>query len=252
MEGWIKIHRKLKDHWIWKSENRLKWWIDILITVNHADTKVLIKGSLIEVKRGQSIRSLDSWAKDWNVSKGSVRDFFNLLKSDHMIQSESLRFTTRITVCKYEDYQGSLNAEETLRKRRGNAEETLRVHKQERKELNNENNENNILSIFEKFRIKYPGTKRGLDIEFSNFSKKYNPEIIGELVSGLEKEIDHRKRAVVIGAFIPEWKNLQTWINQKCWEQEFQELAPKINIPQNNFRVPKFENYVSGQHLLQD
>ena len=23
-----------------------------------------------------------------------------------------------------------------------------------------------------------------------------------------------------MGAFVPEWKNLQTWINQKSWEEE--------------------------------
>ena len=131
MEGWIKLHRKLKDHWIWKSDNRLKWWIDILMTVNHDDAKVLIKGTLIECKRGQSVRSLDSWGRDWNVTKGAVRDFFRLLQNDAMLHTESLQITTRITVCNYEDYQTELHAEETQKKRNANAEETQRVHKQE-------------------------------------------------------------------------------------------------------------------------
>ncbi|HEY5590662.1 MAG TPA: hypothetical protein VIK55_06550 [Paludibacter sp.] len=134
MEGWIKLHRQIKDHWLWKSDNRFKWWIDILLTVNHSESKVLIKGTLIECKRGQSIRSLESWAKEWNVSKGAVRDFFKLLQSDEMLTTESLQFTTRITVCKYEDYQTELHAEETLKKRKGNAKETLALPKQECKE----------------------------------------------------------------------------------------------------------------------
>ena len=133
-EGWIKIHRQLKDHWLWKSERRLKWWIDILLTVNHSDSKVMIKGNLIECKRGQSIRSLDTWAKDWNVSKGAVRDFFRLLQSDGMLLTESLQFTTRITICKYEDYQTELNVKETQKKRTKNGKETLSVPKQECKE----------------------------------------------------------------------------------------------------------------------
>lgn len=134
MEGWIKLHRQIKDHWLWKSDNRFKWWVDILLTVNHTDSKVLIKGTLIECKRGQSIRSLESWAKEWNVSKGAVRDFFKLLQSDQMLQIESLQFTTRITVCNYEDYQDELNAKETQKKRKENAEETLALPKQECKE----------------------------------------------------------------------------------------------------------------------
>ena len=137
-EGWIKLHRQIKEHWLWKSENRLKWWIDILLTVNHNDSKVLIKGTLIECKRGQSIRSLESWAKEWNVSKGAVRDFFKLLQSDQMLITESLQFTTRITVCKYEDYQTEVNTEKTQRKRKENAEETQALPKQEEKECKEE------------------------------------------------------------------------------------------------------------------
>lgn len=142
MEGWIKIHRQIKDHWLWKSERRLKWWFDILLTVNHSDSKILIKGNLIECKRGQSVRSLETWAKDWNVTKGAVRDFFKLLESDQMLYTESLHITTRITVCKYEDYQTEQYAEKTHRKRKTNAEETQGVHKQEgEEEIKNDNNE---------------------------------------------------------------------------------------------------------------
>ena len=152
-EGWIKLHRHIKDHWLWKSDNRLKWWIDILLTVNHSESKVLIKGTLIECKRGQSIRSLESWAKDWNVSKGAVRDFFKLLQSDEMIVIESLVFTTRITVCKYEDYQTEVNAKETQKKRKGNAKETLALPKQEYKE-EEEYKEVFIYSKFYDFELK--------------------------------------------------------------------------------------------------
>ena len=146
MEGWIKIHRQIKDHWLWRSDRRLKWWIDILLTVNHNDSKVLIKGKLIECKRGQSIRSLETWAKEWNVTKGAVRDFFKLLESDQMLYTESLQITTRITVCKYEEYQTELHAEKTHRKRTGNAQETHRIPKQEGEEgIKKEKNEKNII-----------------------------------------------------------------------------------------------------------
>ena len=39
MDGWIMLHRKITEHWIWGDPVKLKWWIDILITVNHADEK---------------------------------------------------------------------------------------------------------------------------------------------------------------------------------------------------------------------
>jgi hypothetical protein len=131
MEGWIKIHRKIKDHWIWKSQNRFQWWIDILLSVNHADTKVLIKGNLIECKRGQSVRSLETWARDWNVTKKTVKEFFELLQKDSMLLYESIQISTRITVCNYDNYQIEVNAKETKGKRKVNGEETDTTPKQE-------------------------------------------------------------------------------------------------------------------------
>ena len=95
MEGWISLHRRIKEHWIWQSDNRLKWWIDLLLTVNHESKKVLIGGMLVDCNRGQSIRSLSSWAKDWNVSKKTVRDFFILLRKDGMIQFENIKIRRR-------------------------------------------------------------------------------------------------------------------------------------------------------------
>jgi len=145
MEGWIKIHRGIKDHWIWKSDHRLKWWLDILLTVNHADSKILIKGKLIECKRGQSVRSLETWAKDWNVTKKTVKEFFELLQKDSMLLYESIQISTRITVCNYDNYQDVVNVKETKGKRKVNGEETDTTPKQEGEEgIKNEKNEREL------------------------------------------------------------------------------------------------------------
>ena len=223
--GWIKLHRQLKDHWLWKSEKRLKWWIDVLLTVNHSETKVMVNGHLIECQKGQSIRSLNTWAKDWNVSKKAVRDYFKLLERDSIISLESVHFTTRITVCKYEDYQGQVNAKYTEGKREGNPNK------------NDKNDKNNIPVIFEVFRKAFQGNKRGLQTELDNFLKKNRPETVHLLLPALEKEKQHRETLSGQKKFVPEWKNLSTWINQKCWEQEFTETgndktSTKPKIPQ--------------------
>lgn len=140
MAGWIKVYRQIKDHWLWRSERRLKWWLDILLTVNHEDSRILIKGQLIDCKRGQSVRSLETWAKDWGVTKKTVKEFFELLQKDSMLVYESIHISTRITVCNYDCYQIKVNAKETESKRRVNAEETDMLPKQEGKELKNEKN----------------------------------------------------------------------------------------------------------------
>lgn len=132
MSGWIKLHRDITNHWIWKSQNRLYWWLDILLMVNHADSKVLIRGQLIECKRGQSVMSLGTWAKRWNVTKKTVKDFFELLQKDSMLVYDNIKITTRITVCNYDIYQGEVNRQDIDGKQLVNGQGTVTIPKQER------------------------------------------------------------------------------------------------------------------------
>lgn len=142
MAGWIKIDRKIQDHWIWKDPVKLKWWLDILITVNHCDTKVNIGMELYDCKRGQSIMSLSNWAKRWGISKDSTRNFLNLLQNDGMILHESLVKTTRITVCNYDSYQDELHDKQTTSKRKPNASRTQAERDTDtNKNVKNEKNE---------------------------------------------------------------------------------------------------------------
>lgn len=107
--GWIKLHRSISDHWLfteYRPLTRQEAWIRILLTVNYEPAKTLIKGQLYECNPGQSILSLDSWAKEFVWSIQQVRTFFKLLESDGMIKTEGLQYTTRLTVCKWDIYQG--------------------------------------------------------------------------------------------------------------------------------------------------
>ena len=82
-----------------------------------------------------------------------------------------------------------------------------------------------LKSLFEEFRILYKGTKKGLDTEYNNLLKKHKDykEIIPLLKNAVLKEIEHKESLISKSLFCPEWKNLTTWINNRCWEQEFQE-----------------------------
>ena len=78
---------------------------------------------------------------------------------------------------------------------------------------------------FEEARKAYPGSKRGLDSEWEDFKKKHGknvPEFVPLLMEGINEGIVYRQDLSKLGAkFIPQWKNLSTWLNQKCWEERF-------------------------------
>jgi hypothetical protein len=119
--GWISLHRKIRDNWIWEDPVKLKWWIDILLEVNH-EPKNIIRGlSVINCDRGQTIRSLQGWSERWNVSRSCVRHFLKLLQDDKMIQRTTLRTETRtlctqITICNYDNYQIPAHSLRTVEK----------------------------------------------------------------------------------------------------------------------------------------
>lgn len=145
MSGWIKVYRSLTEHWIYTEQrkySKFEAWIDILLTVNFADNKTIINGKLIEIKRGESIFSLESWSKRWNWNKSAVKRFFSLLEKDGMIVLKNETVTTRLTVCKYEDYQGERNDVETQTKRARNADETRTKPIKEEKESKEEKETN--------------------------------------------------------------------------------------------------------------
>jgi hypothetical protein len=76
---------------------------------------------------------------------------------------------------------------------------------------------------FEAFRNIYPGTKKGFDIEFVNFWKKHKDWelVLPDLSAILKCQIEQRAALKFDGQFVPPWKHLSTWINNRCWEEEF-------------------------------
>lgn len=211
-QGWISLHRKIRDHWIWKDPVKLKWWIDILMEVNHSDNMANLGNQLIECKRGQSVMSLSSWAKRWGVTKDKARNFFVLLERDNMITRENVVKSTRITVCNYNSYQDVSHASQTQAKRKLNTN-------------NNDNNENNL--------------NRSNDVySFENFWDDYDKKIgnKGKLSRLWDRLPDADK--LKIKAYIPRYKaakpdkqfrkNPQTFLNNKGWEDEIIESKPSF------------------------
>lgn len=138
MSGWIKLYRAIQDHWVFQDAEYFRAWCIILMRVNHEPKKALIHGKIYECDRGQSLLSLNSWVEEFGVSNWSirkVRTFFKLLENDHMITTEGMQKTTRLTVCNYESYQDvrQANDKQTTSKRQTDDKQTTTT-----KELKND------------------------------------------------------------------------------------------------------------------
>ena len=105
MSGWIKIHRDIAKHWIFKDAEKFKWWMDMLFLASYEGNKTNVGSKIVEIKRGQFIGSLSFFMKRWGVGKERIINYLRLLQSDGMIDKVSDKNITIITICNYESYQ---------------------------------------------------------------------------------------------------------------------------------------------------
>lgn len=89
-----------------------------------------------------------------------------------------------------------------------------------------------MLEDFDLARRSYPGSRRGLCVEWVNFKSKHPGyrEIVPMLLPAIRLEKAHKDAQRAANAFCPEWKNFKTWLNQSCWTQEFGAIqAPRAS-----------------------
>jgi DNA-binding transcriptional regulator YhcF (GntR family) len=130
MQGWIKLHRKVKSHWLFTEKRtftKFEAWIDLLLEVNHKDNKFMLGNDLIEVKRGQTITSIRQLCERWNWSNSKVTKFLKMLESDEMLKVKSDTKKTVITIDNYDIYQVQ-DTEETTDKRHTHDSEATQKH----------------------------------------------------------------------------------------------------------------------------
>ena len=182
-DGWIRLYRKLQECWVWEDKepfDKRSAWIDLLLTANHADAKLLFNGELITVQRGQILTSVRKLSVKWKWSVNKVYRFLKLLENDKMLQKESNKDRTLLTIVNYSVYQG---CEYTNEYTNGNSDgytdgstneyksetptDTPSEHKQEC------NNDKNVKNVNNNMREKKPKKKYyddpNLDSAFKEF-----------------------------------------------------------------------------------
>lgn len=160
MGGWISLHRKIKDNWIWKEKpfSKGQAWIDLILMASHKNTKFVLGNELVEIKRGSLITSEVNLSKRWGWSRTKVRNFLKLLEKDNMISKKADNRKTALSITNYNDYQ----VQETAEKHQENSKRT--AEEQQKNTINNVNNVNNVnkkeySAFFEEVWSLYPNKK---------------------------------------------------------------------------------------------
>lgn len=148
--GWISIHRKIQDDWVWNDKpfSRGQAWIDLIMMVNHDDNTIIFDGNPKTVTRGSCITSIQKLCDRWGWSNTKVKKFLKNLQEDEKILFKiAPRKATAVTIVNYDKYQGediSKNTTETQQKHNRNITETQQKHINNNvNNINNVNNNNN-------------------------------------------------------------------------------------------------------------
>ena len=113
-DGFIKLHRKIQDHWLWKNGepfDKRSAWIDLLLLANWETATNSIKGIRFEQKRGEVVESISFLAKRWGWSENKVRRFVADLSAEGMVRADGRAYGTSITIENYELFQSRRRAD---------------------------------------------------------------------------------------------------------------------------------------------
>lgn len=161
-DGWIKIYRKIQECWLWIDKepfDKRSAWVDLLLSANHADKKIFFNGRLITVGRGQILTSIRKLSEKWKWSYDKTLRYLKLLERDGMLQKESDKNRTLVTIVNYEVYQDApitnrTPISELSEHQQANEPNTCRTptserasDKQECKEYKNEKNVKNNYTV---------------------------------------------------------------------------------------------------------
>lgn len=109
--GFIPLYRSIQEHWLWQKDEPFdirSAWIDLLLSVNHEEKKILVGRSVVTIRAGQMWTSYQKLSKKWHWSYKRVLRYINMLKSDGMIAVDGTTNGTLLTVINYGHfaYQG--------------------------------------------------------------------------------------------------------------------------------------------------
>ncbi len=118
--GFIKVHRKIKDHEVFANAWLCKLWLWCMIEANHKPRKY--RGQLIE--RGQFITGRKTGASELGVTESKFYRGLKTLEKWKCLVLKSNRSWTLVTVCKYSTYQDKGDKQRTTNEQQTNSERT--------------------------------------------------------------------------------------------------------------------------------
>lgn len=245
-EGFIKVHRSIIDHPVFKGPAERWAFVELLALASWKPTTVRYKDRLIKLERGQTAVSIRDFARrvEWEQTK--VLRFFEKLKNHNMIRREVATGVGVITVCNYCKYQDDTRQDATPTatptatgpQQRCNTEQEREEVKEPKKDLyppdslSDDPPKTNVHPIpkrsngtkagFADFWQAYPRREGKIAAEKA-FEKAVKVASAADIMAGVSRAAVYWERTERERQFIP---LPATWLNQGRWCDEFEPPGP--------------------------
>lgn len=103
-KGYIRLHRKILDWYGFKSGNRIKLWITILILANHEDKRILYNGKPMTIKRGTFVTSRRKLSLITDISDSYIENLLSEFVLQQQIRQDTCSTSRLIVVLNHEPY----------------------------------------------------------------------------------------------------------------------------------------------------
>lgn len=244
-QGWIKLHRKVCNSFVWTNSDQLKLWLLILMKASHDDHRFLFNGKQVDVSSGQLVTGRDALAFEFNdgVSRDHrvvARTLWRWVKQFEKEQMLSIKSTAQysvITVINYglyqeSDHQVSIDCPSTVHQ--------VSTYKNVKNEENINTRANSTLeSDFEKLWKLYPkkiGKKPAFAAYKRAMTRKKNPATNRQIQDGI---VAYRQLIKSKGTEKRFVKDGSTFFNQEAWNDYLEVI--KEERDEQEARKPKFD-----------
>ena len=105
-QGWVKLHRKLRDHPRAGDPDWVAVWHWMLLEAAYEPRRVLFSGQVVVLKPGQFTAGRHQIAKATGVSESKVRRVIDAMKTDQQIDQRTSNAYSLYSIINWESYQG--------------------------------------------------------------------------------------------------------------------------------------------------
>lgn len=122
MDGWFKLHRKIKDSSIFSDPEILRLWLLCLIKASYKSRSIIMNRDEIKLDPGQFVTGRKSLCKEYNdlvvptkkVKETTLWSWVKKLEKWRMIDIKSTNKYSIISIVKWGEYQEVLTTERQL------------------------------------------------------------------------------------------------------------------------------------------